>query len=67
MTFDFQEALSYMKAGFTVSLNLGTINRLYRIKGNDIICLSNGNEHLAYTLTYFYVDTIMSDNWKLVE
>lgn len=67
MTFDFQEALSYMKAGFTVSLNLGTINRLYRIKGNDIICLPNGNEQLAYVCHKMYVDAIMSDNWKLVE
>lgn len=64
--FDFQEALSYIKAGETVQLTLnGTIRRYY-LKDGVIMCTPNLKPHLEYEVNTFHIDAIMSDNWELV-
>lgn len=67
-TFDFQEALSYIKAGMTVSLTLNGMERHYYLnKLGEIMCTPNGKEHLTYKVQKFHIDSILSDNWKLVD
>ena len=67
-TFDFQEALSYIKAGMVVSLTLnGMERRDYLNQFGEIMCTPNGKEHLTYKVNTFHIDAIMSDNWKLVD
>ena len=67
-TFDFQEALSYIKAGMTVSLTLNGMERHYYLNQlGEIMCTPNGKEHLTYKVNTFHIDAIMSDNWKLVD
>ena len=67
-TFDFQEALSYIKAGMTVSLTLNGMERHYYLNQlGEIMCTPNGKEHLTYKVQKFHIDSILSDNWKLVD
>ena len=67
-TFDFQEALSYIKAGMTVSLTLNGMERYYYLNQlGEIMCTPNGKEHLTYKVNTFHIDAVMSDNWKLVD
>lgn len=66
MTFDFQEALSYIKAGFRVKITINNIERHYYLNQfNEIMCKPNNKDHLAYKVNTFHIDAIMSDNWKL--
>lgn len=67
MTFDFQEALSYIKAGMYVSLKLDNIERVYYLKDYKIMCIPNRNKRLEYSVSSFYVDAVLSDNWQLVD
>ena len=67
-TFDFQEALSYIKAGMVVSLTLNGMERRYYLNQfGEIMCTPNGKEHLTYKVQKFHIDSILSDNWKLVD
>ena len=67
-TFDFQEALSYIKAGMVVSLTLNGMERHYFLNQlGEIMCTPNGKEHLTYKVNTFHIDAVMSDNWKLVD
>lgn len=67
-TFDFQEALSYIKAGMAVSLTLGNMERTYRLnQGGEVICIPNGKEHLTYKVNTFHIDAVMSKDWQLVD
>lgn len=64
-TFNFQEALSYIKTGIAVSLILNNVERTYRLNcDGDIICTPNNKEHLAYKVNLFHIDAIMSKDWK---
>ena len=66
-TFDFGEALAYIKAGMVVSLTLNGIERRYYLnEDNKIVCVPNGKERLLYIVNTFHIDAIMSDNWKLI-
>ena len=67
-TFDFQEALSYIKAGMVVSLTLNGMERHYYLNQlGEIMCTPNCKEHLTYKVNTFHIDAVMSDNWKLVD
>lgn len=67
-TFDFQEALAYIKAGMVVSLTLGSVERTYKLnQSGEVICIPNGKEHLAYKVNTFHIDAVMSEDWKLVD
>lgn len=67
-TFDFQEALSYIKSGMAVSLTIDGVKRVYNLNQNgEIICTPNGKEHLTYKVNTFHIDAVMSDNWQLVD
>lgn len=67
-TFDFQEALSYIKAGMVVSLTINNVERRYYLNQfGEIMCVPNGKEHIKYKVDVFYIDAVMSDNWKLYE
>lgn len=67
-TFDFQEALSYIKAGMVVSLTLNGMERRYYLNQlGEIMCTPNGKEHLTYKVQKFHIDSILSENWKLVD
>ena len=67
-TFDFQDALSYIKCGLVVSLTINGIERQYYLNQfNDIMCTPNGKEHLTYKVNTFHVDAVMSNNWKLID
>lgn len=67
-TFDFQEALSYIKCGLVVSLTINGIERRYYLNQfNDIMCTPNGKKHLTYKVNTFHVDAVMSNNWKLID
>lgn len=67
-TFDFQEALAYIKAGMAVSLTLDGTRRVYTLdQDGDVICTPNGKEHLTYKVNTFHIDAVMSDNWQLVD
>ena len=66
-TFDFGEALAYIKAGFVVSLTLNNKERKYYLNQfNKIVCVPNGKEHLLYVVNDFKIDAIMSNNWTLI-
>lgn len=64
-TFDFQEALSYIKAGLVVSLKTDIERRYYLNQFGDIVCVPNKEERLLYKVSIFDVEDIMSDNWEL--
>lgn len=67
-TFDFQEALSYIKSGMTVSLIIDGVKRVYNLNQNgEIVCTPNGKEHLTYKVNTFHIDAVMSDDWRLVD
>ena len=67
-TFDFQEALSYIKSGMTVSLTIDGVKRVYNLNQNgEIVCTPNGKEHLTYKVNTFHIDAVMSDDWQLVD
>lgn len=67
-TFDFQEALSYIKADMPVYLNIDGKERKYFLNDKgEIMCTPNGKEHLTYKVKQFQIDAIMSDNWKLID
>lgn len=66
--FDFGEALAYIKAGFIVSLTLNNTERRYYLNQfNNIVCVPNGKEHLAYVISDFKIDAIMSNDWILID
>lgn len=66
-TFDFQEALSYIKAGMVVSLTINNTERRYWLNQfGDIMCTPKGKEHLSYKVQKFHIDSIMSNDWKLI-
>lgn len=65
-TFDFQEALSYIKAGMAVSLVLDGTERVYNLnQTGEIVCTPNNKEHLTYKVQKFHIDSILSENWTL--
>lgn len=67
-TFNFQEALSYIKAGMVVSLTLGGVTRVYYLnQQGEVVCTPNGKEHLTYKVNTFHIDAVMSDDWTLVD
>lgn len=67
-TFDFQEALSYIEAGMKVKLTLNGSERCYFLnEQGDIVCTPNNKEHLTYKVKQFYIDSIVSNNWELVD
>jgi hypothetical protein len=67
-TFNFQEALSYIEAGLTVSLTLDGHTRSYKLnEKGEIICTPAGKEFLTYKVKSFYVDAVLSNNWTLDE
>ena len=67
-TFDFQEALSYIKSGMTVSLTIDGVKRVYNLNQNgEIVCTPNGKGHLTYKVNTFHIDAVMSDDWQLVD
>lgn len=67
-TFDFQEALSYIKSGMTVSLTIDGVKRVYNLNQNgEIICTPNDKEHLTYKINTFHIDAVMSNDWKLID
>lgn len=67
-TFDFQEALAYIKAGMVVSLTLNNIERRYYLNQfGDIMCTPNNKEHLTYKVNTFHIDAVMSDDWQLID
>ncbi len=66
-TFDFGEALAYIKVGMVVSNTINGIERRYYLNQyGDIMCTPNGKPHLTYRVNTFHIDAIMSDNWKLL-
>lgn len=67
-TFDFQEALSYIKCGLVVGLTINGIERRYYLNQfGEIMCTPNGKEHLTYKVHTFHIDAVMSNNWKLID
>ena len=67
-TFDFQEALSYIKAGMIVGITINNIERRYYLNQcGEIMCTPNGKEHLTYKVNTFHIDAVMSNEWKLYE
>lgn len=67
-TFNFQEALSYIKAGMVVSLTLkNTERRYYLNQFGEIMCTPNNKPHLTYKVNTFRIDAIMSENWILID
>lgn len=67
-TFDFQEALSYIKAGMTVRLTIDNVTRVYYLnQSGEIVCIPNGKDHFTYKVTTFHIDAVMSDDWQLAD
>lgn len=67
-TFDFQEALSYIKAGLVVGITIKDIERRYYLNQfGEIMCTPNGKEHLTYKVKQFQIDAVMSNEWKLID
>ena len=67
-TFDFKEALSYIKCGLVVGLTINGIERQYYLNQfGEIMCTPNGKEHLTYKVQKFHIDSILSENWKLID
>lgn len=65
-TFDFQEALFYIKIGLVVGVTLNGIERRYYLNQfGEIMCTPNGKEHLTYKVNTFHIDAVMSNEWKL--
>ena len=66
-TFDFQEALSYIKCGLVVGLTINGIERHYYLNQlGEIMCTPNGKEHLTYVCHKMHIDSILSNSWHLV-
>lgn len=64
--FDFQEALSHIKAGMVSGITIdGKERRYYLNQFGEIMCTPNGKEHLTYKVNTFHIDAVMSNNWKL--
>ncbi len=67
-TFDFREALSYIKAGMVVGITINNVERCYYLNQfGNIMCTPNGKEHLTYKVNAFHIDAVMSDDWKLID
>lgn len=67
-TFDFQEALSYIKAGMAVSITIKDIERRYYLNQfGEVMCTPNSKEHLTYKVNTFHIDAVMSNNWRLLD
>lgn len=65
-TFNFQEALSYIKAGMVVGITLNNVERRYYLNQfGNIMCTPNNKEHLTYKVNTFHIDAVMSDDWQL--
>ena len=65
-TFDFQEALSYIKTGMVVGITINDKERRYYLNQfNEIMCTPNGKPHLTYKVNTFHIDAVMSNDWKL--
>lgn len=65
--FGFEDALLFMQSDMTVGLNLNGKERHYFIKDGEIYCIPNNKEHLLYKVKEFYIDSILSNNWFLVD
>lgn len=65
-TFDFGEALAYIKVGETVQITINGVCRRYYLKDNVIVCIPNGKSHLEYKVKNFHIESVMSDDWELV-
>lgn len=61
-TFDFSEALAYIKADMPVYLTINGVTREYYLDNNEIKCKVGKT---TYTVKQFYIDAVMSNNWKL--
>lgn len=67
-TFDFQEALSHIKAGRVSGITIdGKERRYYLNQFGEIMCTPNGKEHLTYKVKQFQIDAVMSKEWRLCE
>lgn len=63
--FDFGEALAYMKADFKVTNAKGNI---YYIENNKMYCIpKNQYPNGKREVIRLYTDSIISNDWKLVE
>lgn len=66
-TFDFQEALSYIKSGMKVSLTINDVTRTYFLNDEgEIVCTPKEKDYLTYKVKLFHIDAIMSNDWNLV-
>lgn len=61
----FGEALAYLEQGAKITNETG---RVYAKEGNDIVCYANpiNNPDHRYVVTKFFVDAIMSKQWRLL-
>ena len=66
-TFDFSEALSYLKSGMRVALTLKDKERHYYISNNAIYCVPNNRPFLTYKVKKFELDAVLSEDWRLVQ
>lgn len=67
-TFDFGEALSWMKCDRAVTLTLGGVERIYyQLPEGDIMCIPNRKKHLAYKVKEFKIDAVLSDDWAFID
>lgn len=65
-TFNFQEALSYIKSGMVVGITInGKERRYYLNQFGEIMCTPNRKPHLTYKVNTFHIDAVMSEDWQL--
>lgn len=64
--FGFGDALSFMEAGLSVSLELDGKVRIYTKAEDKITCKIEGS-YVSYPVTKFYLDAVNSKEWKLYE
>lgn len=64
--FDFGEAVSMLKIGETVCLELDGKIRNYHMENEQIMCAIEGS-HVTYSVQKFYTDAILSENWYLYD
>lgn len=66
-TFDFSEALSCLKAGMRVAINIKGKERHYYMVDNTIYCVPNNKTFLTYKVKKFEIDAVLSEDWRLVQ
>lgn len=67
-TFDFGEALSWLKCGRAVTLTIKGVERIYyQLPEGDIVCIPNRKRHLSYKIREFKIDAILSNDWKFID